>query len=808
MKSIPLYILLCITAATSFAADKKTLTGKITDKETGAPLPGVTIYSTDLKTGTVSDIDGNYKIENLPASIIHLQISNIGYKLRIETIDLAIVTNIDFALEESVSELHEIVVTGLSQSAEKNRTPTPISTITAKEMQQLATNNIIDAIATQPGISQITTGSGISKPVIRGLGYNRVVVVNDGIRQEGQQWGDEHGIEIDEFSIYKVEILKGPASLAYGSDAMAGIINMLSAPTLPNGSITANLLANYQTNNGLMGLSANCSGNQNGLIWDARYSNKRSHAYQNKYDGYVLNSGFNENNLSGVVGFNKSWGYSHLHFSVYHLTPSIVEGERDSATGKFITRVLINDSTFENSIANEQQLKSYSPSTPYQKVNHYKLVLNNAFVIKNGSLKSTIGWQQNQRKEFADVLNENTYGLYFLLNTINYDLKYVLPEKNDFNISFGINGMYQVSQNKGIEFLVPEYNLFDAGLYTIVKKSFDKLDISGGLRYDSRTERTKNLFLNSDGIKTVMEDPDATQKFVAFNTTFSGVSGSIGAAYQFSEIVFTKFNVSRGYRAPNIAELGSNGEHEGTLRYEIGDIKLKAENSLQFDFALGLNSEHVTAELDLFNNSINNYIYSRHLTSAFGGDSITDGLTTFQFVATKANLMGGEISIDLHPHPFDWLHFENSFSYVLATQQNQPDSSKYLPLIPAPKFSSELKANARKLTNNLKNAYIQTTLEYYFKQDKYFAAYGTETETPAYLLLNLGAGTDFVNKNRTLFSLYISINNLADVAYQSHLSRLKYAPENYGTGRTGIYNMGRNVSFKILIPIELRKQKS
>ena len=177
-------------------------------------------------------------------------------------------------MEYAATEINEVVITGLSKSTEQKRTPTPITVVPRLVLLQSASTNIIDALSTQPGISQITTGTGISKPVIRGLGYNRVVVVNDGTRQEGQQWGDEHGIEIDEYSVDKVEILKGPASLAYGSDALAGVINMLSAPTLPEGKIAANLAANYQSNNGLIGFSAAIAGNHHGMVWDIRYSHK------------------------------------------------------------------------------------------------------------------------------------------------------------------------------------------------------------------------------------------------------------------------------------------------------------------------------------------------------------------------------------------------------------------------------------------------------------------------------------------------------------------------------------------------------
>ena len=443
---------------------------------------------------------------------------------------------------------------------------------------------------------------------------------------------------------------------------------------------------------------------------------------------------------------------------------------------------------------------------PFQKVHHYKAVLNNSFVINDGYLKLILGWQQNRRQEFADILSPDEYGLYFLLNTINYDVRYILPEKTNLNISFGITGMYQQSKNKGIEFLVPEYNLFDIGGFIIAKKSIDKLDISGGIRYDSRMEKGDPLFLNGDGEKVDYE-PGAVVQFKKFNTQFTGISGSIGAAYQFSEILFSKVNISRGFRAPNIAEVGANGVHEGTIRYEIGDPKLKAETSLQFDYALGLNSEHLTAEIDLFSNNINNFIFPGKLSSTDGGDSLTDDIQTFKYISADATLFGGEASIDIHPHPYDWLHFENSFAYVQSTQKNQPDSTKYLPFTPAPKYSSELKATSKKLTRYLKNAYIQFGADIYFKQDKFYAANGTETATPGYTLFNAGIGSDVSSKDKTLFSVYISVSNLTDIVYQSHLSRLKYGAENFTSGRTGVYNMGRNVSIKIVVPLDLKKPK-
>ncbi|HRV84596.1 MAG TPA: TonB-dependent receptor [Saprospiraceae bacterium] len=804
MKQLLLYLFASIfLIAPSTASGSVTLQGKVTDKATGEGLPGVEIYFPDLKKGTTTDIDGIYTIENLPVTKALIQVSFIGYKLIAETIDLATTTTKDFMLEEAVMELNEVVVTGLSKSAEKRRTPTPITTISTAELRALNASNIIDAIASRPGIDQVTTGPGISKPVIRGLGFNRVVVVNDGIRQEGQQWGDEHGIEIDEYGVNRVEILKGPASLAFGSDAMAGVINFLPAPTLPKGKISGSVLANYQTNAGLIGGSADLAGNINDYIWDVRYSGKESHAYQNAYDGYVFNSGFKENNLSGILGVIKSWGYSNIHFSVYDMMPGIVEGERDSASGQFIKPVAIGGEEGE-AIATEDDFRSYTPQVPFQKIHHYKAVSNSSFVLGNGSLKTILGWQQNRRQEYGEILTPDEYGLYFFLNTVNYDIRYNLPELNKWNISVGANGMYQKSQNKGTEFLIPDYHLFDFGIFALARKSFEKLDVSGGLRFDTRQEKADALYLDAFGERTDHPDGDSFLQFSDIDAQFQGFSGSIGATYQFSEQVFAKLNLSKGFRTPNIAEISANGVHEGTVNYIIGVPTLKAESSWQWDFALGVNSHYITAELDLFSNKINNYIYLEKLSRSMGGDSLTDGYATYKYTSGDAHLYGSELSIDVHPAPIDWLHFENGFSWVRAVQADQPDSTRNLPFTPAPKLTSELKANVKKIGKNLVNGFFMIGVDNYFRQDHFYSAYGTETATPGYTLLNVGLGADFVSNNRTLFSLFINANNLTDVAYQNHLSRLKYEAVNNVTGRMGVYNMGRNVSVKLVVPIQVK----
>ena len=328
-------------------------------------------------------------------------------------------------ITESDVKLSEVVVTGLTGSQKLKQSPSPVSIISPRQLEAQPSTNIIDAIAHQPGISQVATGSGISKPVIRGLGYNRVVVVNDGIRQEGQQWGDEHGIEVDPYSVHSVEILKGPASLMYGSDAMAGVIIFHPSPTLPMGDMRANVSTGNQTNNGLFDYSLNFAGNKAGFIWNSRYSGKMAHAYKNKYDGYVFGSSYREQAFSQLLGYNYRLGHTHLTLDYYHLIPGLVEGERDEKTGELL-------------VPDGYDLKGYGRPMPYQQIHHYKAVLDNSWFLGDGNLKLLLGYQQNRRQEFEEEEHPDECGLDFLLHTVNYDLHYLSPEMNGWKFSMGI----------------------------------------------------------------------------------------------------------------------------------------------------------------------------------------------------------------------------------------------------------------------------------------------------------------------------------------------------------------------------------
>src|SRR6185437_7199663 len=227
-----------------------TLTGTVTDKD-GKPIAGATVTIPDLKTATITDAYGKYTLRKLPGGVYLVQITYVGYGTFNRRIDLSKTTQLDAQMQPATIESAEVVVTGVSKATELRRDPVPIVAVTKAYIEvHSAAGNVIDEIANLPGISAVTTGPNISKPFIHGLGYNRVVTAEDGIRQEGQQWGDEHGIEVDQNSIDRVEIIKGPASLSYGSDAIGGVVNLITPSPVPDGKVQGYVSGLYGTNNG------------------------------------------------------------------------------------------------------------------------------------------------------------------------------------------------------------------------------------------------------------------------------------------------------------------------------------------------------------------------------------------------------------------------------------------------------------------------------------------------------------------------------------------------------------------------------
>jgi iron complex outermembrane receptor protein len=772
MKKIHLFIVVLLSAfifSSVHAVEVAEIKGTITDAQTKSPLPGATISIPDLRKSAVADQNGNFILKNAPARGKFLvQISYIGYKTITQMIDFGSQKPMEFAMEPSVIEGREVVITGSASSSDNRKNSTSVASVSKADLLYRPSTNIIDAISRVPGVSQITTGPSISKPVIRGLSYNRVVTVDNGVKQQGQQWGDEHGIEIDQYSADRIEVLRGPASLMYGSDALGGVINILDALPVPEGTLKGEFLTNYATNNGLTGNSLMLQGNENGFIYKVRGSYKNAYSYKTPTE-YVPNSGFNETNFSGQIGLNKNWGYAHLDASSFRNNIGFYEPARNEA-GQLVDE--------DNNVFTDDQNKDRTLAYPKQDVRHYKVALNSNILLGSGSLKATLGYQHNLRRELET--SEETPSLFLNSYTYSYDLKYSFKENNGWAPVVGVSGEYIHSVNtKGEEQLIPDFDSQAFGFFGFIKKTWDNDTFNAGARFDYR-KMTGKAF-NGDAV------------FNAFSNKFSHITGALGYTHEFNDALSFKANAGSAFRAPNIAELSSNGVHEGVFRYEVGNADLKPEQSYQLDASFEFQNQYVSAVIGGFANYINDYIY--YNTNGDLKDVDGKEYPVYNFVQDNAFLRGIEASLTLHP--VSYIHLENGFSYTRATNRTTKES---LPFIPAAALRNELRFEPK--INGTSHSYLSVGIDNFFKQTKIDSF---EQASSGYTLLNAGIGaTVKLSKSQDII-LNVTGRNLLNKAYYDHLSRFKPGRLSDEDPALGIYNQGRSITFGVTLPFTLKK---
>ncbi|MDQ0639571.1 iron complex outermembrane receptor protein [Pedobacter sp. W3I1] len=818
MKSLLLYCF-CFFISLNAIAQKVIIKGLVTSQN--EPVENITIKILGTNGSTKSGSSGAYQLSGIPSGNFDLVFSGIGYqskRIKVTLKEDTVLVNTD--LLSLASDLNDVVITGVNRATQLRKSPVPIAVLSKKSMDQNVNTNLIEAIVKGvPGITAVTTGPNVSKPFIRGLGYNRVLTLYDGLRQEGQQWGDEHGIEVDEYGITRAEVVKGPASLTYGSDALAGVINMIPyTPNFEDGKFKGDFTANYQSNNGMIGSSLGLAYIKNDWKYTFRATGKTAHNYQNKIDGLVYGTAFREYNLSASARVDKAWGFSKTAITYYDNLMEIPDGSRDSLSRRFTRQVLDDGDDIKNRpIVPESDLNSYSINPLHQHIQHYRFYNISQFKFGTSDLNLLIGGQQSVRREYNHPTLPGQAGLYVVLNTFNYDLKYNLPDFAGIESTVGVNGMYQGNRSKAAtDFPIPDYDLFDVGAFYFAKKSMGKVDVSGGIRIDRRNIHWNDFYVGTDaqtGFGKQVSPTDATGKlqFPSFDKNYYGLSGSLGLTYNISEKLLIKANIARGYRAPNITEIGSNGLDPGAHIVYLGNRTFKPEFNLQEDIGIIAYLKDADISLELFNNNIQNYIYQSRLTDANGNPVvIVPGNLTYQYQQSKARLYGAEISINLHPADLKWLSFNNSLAYVVGLNQNQElldkhgREAKYLPFIPPLHVRTEVKATAQKPIGIFDKPYIKIDAAFFADQNRFYALDDTETFTAGYTLINVGIGSALkTKKGKTLCDIFLQADNIFNIAYQSNLNRLKYF-EYYNrspNGPSGIYNMGRNLSFKIIVPI-------
>lgn len=723
-------IITLILGFSTILSAQNSVTGKITDAK-NQPLIGVSVYAPELHKGTSTDENGKYILSNIPTGTAKLTFAFTGFTTQNKTINVLKKENIlNIILEETILHMDEVIVsTAFNKIQSQNVMKVEHSTI--KELQQKGTSTLIEGLATIPGVSQVSTGTSIGKPVIRGLSGNRVLVYSQGVRIENQQFGDEHGLGLNDAGIESVEVIKGPASLLYGSDALGGVLYFNPEKFANAGTFKTNFSQKFFSNtlgsNSTLGLKTS-SENWKFL---ARGSYNTHSDYKIANGNRVTNTRYQETDFKTGIGYSNSKFSSVFRYNYNDLDLGIPE--------EGITEQTTNKKT----------------EYPKQGVFNHLLSLNNVFFFEKSKLDVDLGYISNDRSEFED---SDFAVLHMKLKTFNYDAKYHLPKLGQIETIVGVQGMHQTNANSGEEYLVPDATTNDFGFFGTGNYEWKSNVFQAGLRFDNRKIATTAHGISGE-----------EGSFEALDKSYDSFNASLGYKTNLAKDLSLRLNMASGFRAPNLAELTSNGVHEGTNRYEIGNPNLKTEQNIQTDLNLEYKSSHIEFFANGFYNHINNYIY----TSPTG--EIIDNNAVFDYIQNGAKLFGGEIGLHFHPHPLDWLHYETSFETVTGQKQD----GDYLPLIPANNWNNTIRTefNIKKwLEDGFATLNVSTT----FNQNN---VSGFETKSNGYTLLNLGFGGK-VKLGKTAFDINLNANNLLDKEYTAHLSRLK---------TDGILNMGRNI---------------
>ena len=724
------FLIALILGFSTILSAQNSVTGTITDAK-NQPLIGVSVYAPELHKGTSTDVNGKYTLSNIPTGTAKLTFAFTGFATQNKTINVLKKENIlDIILEETVLHMDEVIVsTAFNKIQSQNVMKVEHSTI--KELQQKGTSTLIEGLATIPGVSQVSTGTSIGKPVIRGLSGNRVLVYSQGVRIENQQFGDEHGLGLNDAGVESVEVIKGPASLLYGSDALGGVLYLNPEKFANAGTFKTNFSQKFFSNtlgsNSTLGLKTSTEN------WKflARGTYNTHSDYKIAKGDRVTNTRYNETDFKTGIGYSNSKFSSVFRYNYNDLDLGIPEeGIAEQTTNK-------------------------KTEYPKQGVFNHLLSLNNTFFFEKSKLDVDLGYISNDRSEFED---SDIAVLHMKLKTFNYDAKYHLPKIGKFESILGIQGMHQTNANSGEEYLIPDATTNDFGFFGTGVYEWKSNVLQAGLRFDNRNISTTAHGISGD-----------EGSFEAIDKSFDSFNASLGYKTNLAKDLVLRLNVASGFRAPNLAELTSNGVHEGTNRYEIGNSDLKTEQNVQTDLNLEYKSSHFEFFANGFYNHINNYIY----TSPTG--AIIDENAVFDYIQNDAKLFGGEVGLHFHPHPLDWLHYETSFETVTGKKQN----GDYLPLIPANNWNNTIRTEF-KIKNWLEDGFATLNVSSTFNQNN---VSGFETKTNGYTLLNLGFGGT-VKFGKTIFDLNLNANNILDKEYTAHLSRLK---------TDGIPNIGRNI---------------
>lgn len=751
-------------------------------------LPGATILLQPNGLGVVSDSEGKFKFEGIPDGQYRLEVQYLGYQDLEQEIGITggKTPYLQLTMISDEAILAEITVTEEHAKNEETLSTEHLDEVFLSENRQ---GNFAKTLEKIPGISTINVGVGIGKPVIRGLSANRIIVNHYGVKQESQQWGSDHGLEIDAYDVERVEIIKGPGSLQYGSDGLGGVINVMPGKILPTNTFVGSVTGVYKSNNDHFGGSALLGINKNDFFLTARYTRQsfgdyRVPASEFEYNSFILpifdnalkNTAGREQNISLTAGVKRDWGITRLHFSQYHLEAGLFSG----AVG------------IPRSYALEPDGNNRDIDFPSQDVRHTRLTLNQLIFLGDDHISIDVGYQYNERKEFSfpefhsipsSAIDFNDrLALAFDLRTWSVAAHYEKHLAGGWEYIYGANVQWQDNVRSGFEFLLPDFKTFRGGIFALAEKkiSEDWL-INGGLRYDYATNDTRfyqQFIWNSNEVVTDSLIAPVT------DDTFTNWSGSIGTNRSFQDGKWVlKANLGKSFRVPYPSETVSNGIHHGTFRHEVGTPDLESEHGYQLDLSIGWDLGKFSGELAAYGYFFDNYIYLGPTFPARFSPLPETGLI-FQYRQDDAIYAGAELQWDLEILP--WMRWTQRVDFVQTYNLN---TDLALPFTPPPAIKNDLRFHTDSWAN-LPSVFFEISHEYHLAASGRWRIDRSERATPEFQLWHLRLGGDIsIGKQELEFN--IQAQNLFNTQYLAHLSRYRWI---------NVPEQGRNIVVQVKVP--------
>jgi len=764
-----------------------TLSGHIHNAKTDEFLPGATVVLDKTTYFAVTDMYGGYQIKQLPAGVYRFQISMLGYVSK-DTVIMVGSTNahIDFRLQPAIIDLKAVEVIGdVLKTGQKEQS---LSVVIADKsfFEKNYGNTFSNTIEKIPGLASINTGTGISKPVIRGFYGNRVIVNDFGVKQEGQQWGTDHGLEIDQFNVEKVAIVKGAASLQYGSDALGGVINLTGNPPPATGKgLSGQITSFFRHNNSQFGSSLGIAGHKYHRFFKARYTGQSFADYRVPantfiYNGYLLpiynkqlvNTAGHEQSASFQAGTGGKWGSLQGYAGLF-----------EQKAGFFSGAVGIPRSYLLEPDGNDRNV-----DLPYQYTRHWKGILNGKWVFKKQSVHTDLGLQHNFRQEFSfphlhgqGPLPVGNLAHELRLTTLSLNTRYNRYPNERRKVVSGHAIQWQENARNGFEFLLPDYNMFQTGVYSTIEQQIsDKMTLNGGLRLDFGHINSQSFIIAVwQNDSTISGFQERAPKVVR---NFFNYSSAIGVSWYEHENYQVKVNFGKSFRLPSPPELTQNGVHHGTFRHEQGNADLISENGYQFDLFLMAKNTFLIAEFSPFFNFFKDYIYLR--PSGFFS-LLPDAGQIYQYTQANAIHTGFEFRIEYHP--VEKLHLEANADYVynLNTETGLP-----LPFTSPFSVFNQADYTIDKLGNYWSELFFALEHQWTAAQNR---TDRNEDKTPGYHLLHIATGVTFKVGKHPL-RLTFRIQNLLDKSYMNHLSRFRIL---------NLPEQGRNLMLTLNLPVEI-----